>query len=87
MKYLLIPAIALFLVVSVTSCNKHSSYPCPGLGQANEADISQFDENGQLKSDSKKKKKSNTNGRFNVDNGLINKKNPKQLKTQSRKRV
>ena len=55
--------------------------------EADEADISQFDENGKLKTDSKKKKKSNTNGRFNVDNGLISKKNPKQLKSKGRKRV
>lgn len=87
MKHILIPFIALFIVVNVTSCNKHSSYPCPGLGQSNEADISQFDENGALKVESNKKKKSNTNGRFNVDNGLINKKNPKQLKSKGRKRV
>ena len=87
MKYILIPFIALFIAMNLTSCNKHSSYPCPGLGQANEADISQFDENGQLRTDSKKKKKSNINGRFNVDNGLINKKNPKQLKSKGRKRV
>ena len=87
MKSILIPFIALFIVISITSCNKHSSYPCPGLGQANEADISQFDENGALKTDTKKKKKSNLNGRFNVDNGLINKKNPKQLKSKGRKRV
>jgi hypothetical protein len=87
MRYILIPFIALFIVVNTTSCNKHASYPCPGLGQSDEADISQFDENGALKTDTKKKKKSNTNGRFNVDNGMINKKNPKQLKTKSRKRV
>lgn len=87
MKYILIPFIAIFIVLNMTSCNKHSSYPCPGLGQSNEADISQFDENGALKTDSKKKKQSNLNGRFNVDNGLINKKNPKQLKTKGRKRV
>ncbi|WP_299250456.1 hypothetical protein [uncultured Cytophaga sp.] len=88
MRYILIPFIALFILVNATSCNKHSSYPCPGLGQTDEADISQFDENGALKSDSKKKKKkSNVNGRFNVDNGMINKKNPKQLKSKSRKRV
>ncbi len=87
MKSILIPFIALFILVNTTSCNKRSSYPCPGLGQSNEADISQFDENGALKTDSKKKKKSNLNGRFNVDNGLINKKNPKQLKSKGRKRV
>jgi len=87
MKYILIPFIAVFIVVNMSSCNKHSSYPCPGLGQSNEADISQFDENGALKTDSKKKKQSNLNGRFNVDNGLINKKNPKQLKSKGRKRV
>lgn len=87
MKSILIPFIALFILVNTTSCNKHSSYPCPGLGQSNEADISQFDENGALKTDSKKKKKSNVNGRFNIDNGLINKKNPKQLKSKGRKRV
>jgi hypothetical protein len=87
MKYLLLSFIALFIALNITSCNKHSSYPCPGLGQSNEADISQFDENGALKTDSKKKKKSNLNGRFNVDNGLIDKKNPKQLKSKSKKRV
>ncbi|WP_018344581.1 hypothetical protein [Cytophaga aurantiaca] len=86
MRYILIPLASLFLAVNLISCNSHS-YPCPGLGQSTEADVSQFDENGALKTDSKKKKKTNTNGRFNVDNGLINKKNPKQLKSQGRKRV
>ena len=55
---------------------------------SNEADISQFDENGALKTSSgKKKKQPETVGRFNRENGLINKKNPKQLQTRSRKRV
>lgn len=86
MRYILIPLTILFLAVNLISCNQHS-YPCPGLGQSSEADVSQFDENGALKTDSKKKKPANTNGRFNVDNGLINKKNPKQLKSKGRKRV
>lgn len=54
---------------------------------SNEADISQFDENGALKTSSGKKKQSATVGRFNRDNGLITKKNPKQLRTRGRKRV
>jgi len=86
MKYLL-PFIAVLLLLNLSSCNKHS-YPCPGLGMSNEADISQFDENGALKTSTGKKKKAPTTvGRFNRDNGLINKKNPKQLQTRARKRV
>ena len=39
--------------LSTSSCNKRD-YPCPGLGKSNEADLSMFDENGQLKSEKDK---------------------------------
>jgi len=65
----------LFLValISLTniSCNKRD-YPCPGLGQSNEADMSMFDEDGKLKEGKDK-------GRINRSNGLIKKKKPKKL--------
>ena len=85
MKYLFLIVLSA-LLFNMTSCSKNHSYPCPGLGQTTEADISQFDADGNLKSGSKKKK-SNMVGRFNRDNGLINKKNPKQLSAKGRKRV
>jgi hypothetical protein len=58
-------------VLSVSSCNK-KDYPCPGLGQSNEADISMFDEEGKLK-DGKDK------GRMDRKTGLVKKKKPKKL--------
>ena len=61
-----------FVVILMASC-RNKSYPCPGLGQSNEADMSMFDENGKLK-DSKNK------GRIDKGNGLVTKKNPKKLK-------
>ncbi len=68
-----------FLLASLPACKK-KSYPCPGLGQASEADISQFDENGQLKNSKGKKKKGPTK-RINHDSGLVNKKSPKQIRS------
>lgn len=59
------------LSFTLSSCNK-SDYPCPGLGQSNEADLSMFDENGELKSDKDR-------GRFDKSTGLIKKKKPKKL--------
>lgn len=58
-------------LVSLSSCNK-KDYPCPGLGQSNEADLSMFDESGQLKKDKNR-------GRMNKKTGLVNKKKPKRL--------
>jgi len=59
------------LSFTLSSCNK-SDYPCPGLGKSNEADLSMFDENGQLKSDKDR-------GRIDKGTGLIKKKKPKKL--------
>ncbi|MDB5274406.1 MAG: hypothetical protein JWO58_2773 [Chitinophagaceae bacterium] len=72
--------VALFSSLLLSSCKK-TDYPCPGLGQSDAADISQFDENGQLKEESGKKKKSkkNTVGRFDANTGLIDKKKPARL--------
>jgi len=61
-----------FAVIVMPSC-RNKSYPCPGLGNSSEADLSMFDENGKLK-DSKNK------GRIDKSNGLVSKKNPKKLK-------
>lgn len=74
-----------FLLTAIPACKK-KSYPCPGLGQANEADVSQFDENGQLKNSKGKKKKGPTK-RINHDSGLVNKKSPKQIKAQRKTRL
>lgn len=59
------------------SCSKHE-YPCPGLGMSNEADMSMFDEDGNLK-DKKGNKKGGGNGRISHENGLVQKKNPKGI--------
>jgi hypothetical protein len=58
-------------IVSAASCNK-KDYPCPGLGQSNEADISMFDETGKLKSEKDK-------GRMDRKTGLVKKKKDKRL--------
>lgn len=60
-------------VCIVASCNK-KDYPCPGLGQTSEADMSLFDESGQLK-ETKKQQKSK-----DKSNGLVTKKQPKRLR-------
>lgn len=59
------------LLLSISSCNKRS-YPCPGLGQSNEADLSMFDESGKLKENGK-------GGRMDKKTGLVKKKKPKRL--------
>ena len=69
-----------FLLSNVPSCKKKNSYPCPGLGQMTEADISQFDENGALKNGKGKKKKKGPTKRINHDSGLVEKKSPSNLK-------
>jgi hypothetical protein len=76
-KILYLGIVCAFLLSTLPSCKK-KSYPCPGLGQVSEADLSKFDENGQLKN-GKGKKKSPTK-RIDHDSGLVNKKSPKQIK-------
>jgi hypothetical protein len=63
--------IAGMFIFSASSCHKRD-YPCPGLGQSNEADISMFDETGKLKSDKDK-------GRMDRKTGLVKKKKDKRL--------
>jgi hypothetical protein len=72
-KKALIISIAAFTFILSNGCHKRD-YPCPGLGQSNEADMSLFDEDGKLK-DNKK----NSRHRISKDNGLVNKKKPKKL--------
>lgn len=74
-----------FASLTFGSCHK-KQVMCPGLGQTNEADISMFDADGNIKSSSKKKKKSNTVGRFDANTGLIQKKKS-PAKQKARKRV
>jgi len=79
-----------FLVLGsslVSSCNKTKSYPCPGLGQVQEADLSLFDENGQLKNAKRKKKKNGPVKRINHESGLVNKKSPQQIKAPRKTRL
>ncbi len=81
--------IALFIAtLSMSSCKK-TDYPCPGLGQSNEADLSLFDQDGNLKENSGKKKKSKKNkvGRFDANTGLIDKEKPKQLNKPQKTRL
>lgn len=65
--------LAFLLVAVCLGCNR-KDYPCPGLGQTSEADMSLFDESGQLK-ETKKQKKSK-----DKTNGLVTKKQPKRLR-------
>lgn len=77
-------------MLSISSCNKKTDYPCPGLGNTNEADLSLFDEDGNLKEDSgkrKKKGKKNKVGRFDANTGLIDKEKPKQLNKPQKTRL
>ncbi len=75
-KILYLGVVFAFLLSSLLSCKK-KSYPCPGLGQVNEADLSKFDEKGQLKSG---KKKNAPTKRVNHETGYVNKKTPKQIR-------
>ena len=68
---LILLTLAFGLSFTQSSCNK-SDYPCPGLGKSNEADLSMFDENGQLKEEKDR-------GRVDKSTGLIKKKKPKKL--------
>ncbi|MFN3403782.1 MAG: hypothetical protein ACK40G_06780 [Cytophagaceae bacterium] len=70
------------VLIFVASCNK-KDYPCPGLGQNNEADFSLFDENGQLKDPKKSKNK----GRIDKTTGMVNKKKPKKLNAPRKKHI
>ena len=67
------------LVFAISSCNKRS-YPCPGLGQSNEADLSMFDESGKLKDDGK-------GGRMDKKTGLVKKKKPKKLNARRKTHI
>jgi hypothetical protein len=77
-KILYLGIVFAFLLSALPSCKK-KSYPCPGLGQVSEADLSKFDENGQLKS-GKGKKKNTPTKRVNHETGYVNKKTPKQIR-------
>lgn len=63
----------LLVAMAIGGCHK-KDYPCPGLGQTSEADMNQFDEDGQLKETKKQKKIKDKS------NGLVNKKQPKKLR-------
>ncbi len=71
-KNALILSIMALVFFTSTGCHKRD-YPCPGLGQSNEADMSLFDENGKLKD------KKSSNRRISKDNGLVQKKKHKKL--------
>jgi hypothetical protein len=74
-------------MIFVSSCKK-TDYPCPGLGQSDGADLSLFDENGQLKEEGgKKKSKKNKVGRFDANTGLIDKKKPAKLNKPQKTRL
>lgn len=69
----------IILFISGSACRR-KDYPCPGLGNAKEADLSLFDEDGKLK-DTK------TKPRIDKGNGLVNKKNPKRIKAPRKTRI
>lgn len=72
MKFLVNKLVIIIPLLLISfACHKRD-YPCPGLGQSNEADMSMFDENGKLKTDGK-------NSRISKSNGLVKKKKPKRL--------
>jgi hypothetical protein len=82
--------LAIFTAVLALSSCKKTDYPCPGLGQANEADLNLFDEDGNLKEDAsgkKKKKSKNKVGRFDANTGLIDKEKPKKLNKPQKTRL
>lgn len=63
-----------------SSCSK-KSYPCPGLGNSDAADLSMFGDDGELKPEHKKK------GRINKETGIVNKKNPKRIRKKRRNKI
>lgn len=75
-KVILSSLLFLVIIASFSSCSK--SYPCPGVNAVNPADISAFDENGDVKTKGKKKKK---------DNGLVSKKSPKKIRRRTNLRL
>lgn len=84
--YSLLLALACTMLFS-SSCKK-TDYPCPGLGKTDSADLSPFDEEGNLKEDGKKKKgKKNKVGRFDANTGLIDKKKPAKLNKPQKTRL
>ncbi|MBC7488355.1 MAG: hypothetical protein H7282_16575 [Cytophagaceae bacterium] len=84
--YSLLLALCCTLLFS-SSCKK-TDYPCPGLGKSDSADLSPFDEEGNLKEDGKKKKgKKNKVGRFDANTGLIDKKKPAKLNKPQKTRL
>ena len=90
MKHVLLYSLVFLFVsvLSMSSCKK-TDYPCPGLGNSNEADLSLFDEEGNLKEEGGKKKKSKKNkvGRFDANTGLIDKEKPKRLNKPQKTRL
>jgi hypothetical protein len=80
-KYLTIYMIALLALTSYSCGNK--SYPCPGLGQSDAADLSMFGDDGELKSEFKKKKR----GRIDKNTGIVSKKNPKKIRKPRRTQI
>lgn len=77
----LIFSVILLSAMSFSCSNK--SYPCPGLGQSDAADLSMFGDDGELKSEHKKKNR----GRINKDTGIVNKKSPKKIRKQRRTKI
>ena len=90
MKHILLYSLVFLFVsvLSMSSCKK-TDYPCPGLGNSNEADLSLFDEEGNLKEEGGKKKKGKKNkvGRFDANTGLIDKEKPKKLNKPQKTRL
>lgn len=82
-KSFLIFIVAILTVGGFSCSNK--SYPCPGLGQSESADLSMFDEDGQLKPQFKKK--ANKKGRIDKSTGMVNKKSPNKIKRQRRTKI
>lgn len=80
-KRLLLSIVLIFIVGTFSTSCKKNDYPCPGLGQSNEADLSMFTEDGQLKSKHKNK------GRIDKSTGLVRKKNPKQIRARRKTRL
>jgi len=72
----------LFVIFStgISSCNNRS-YPCPGLGQTDAADLSMF-QDGKLKPEFNKKRE-----RINKETGIINKKSPKKIRRRRRTKI
>jgi len=81
--------IALSCTLLFASSCKKTDYPCPGLGTTDSADLSPFDEEGNLKEEGGKRKKGKKNkvGRFDANTGLIDKKKPAKLNKPQKTRL